>query len=149
MHKAVRLGIDVGKSRIGVARTDVDATMAVPVETVKRDEYSISRIKELADEYAVGVIYVGLPLSLSGGATASTRDAIEFAEQIQAAVEAPVRLVDERLSTVSAASALHSAGHNVKSAKGIIDQAAAIVILEHALSSEKSTSDWAGRAIDE
>ena len=149
MHKAVRLGIDVGKARIGVARTDVDATMAVPVETVKRDEYSISRIKELADEYTVGVVYVGLPLSMSGDSTPSTQDAVDFAAQLQAAVEAPVRLIDERLSTASAASVLQSVGHNAKSAKGIIDQAAAVVILEHALSIEKTSQNWAGRALDE
>ena len=149
MHRAVRLGIDVGKVRIGVARTDIDATMAVPVETVSRDADAIARINDIVDEYLVGVIYVGLPLSLSGANTPSTQDAIEFALALQGATPIPVRLIDERLSTVSAAQSLQAAGHNAKSAKGIIDQAAAVVILEQAIATERTLDGWAGRALDE
>lgn len=149
MHRAVRLGIDVGKARIGVARTDVDATMAVPVETVSRNEDALTNIAKIAAEYEAGMIYVGLPISLTGSHTASTQDALDFASQLLHVAKVPVRLVDERLSTVSAQSSLQAAGHTAKSAKGIIDQAAAVVILEQALSIEKSTQDWAGRGIDE
>ena len=149
MHKTVRLGIDVGKARIGVARTDIDATLAVPVETVTRNGNAAEHISEIAREYSADIIYVGLPLSLKGEQTASTQDAVDFATELAQVTDATVRLVDERLSTISAAQSLQSAGHTVKSSKGIIDQAAAVVILEQALSIEKSTQTWAGRALDE
>lgn len=149
MHKTVRLGIDVGKARIGVARTDIDGTMAVPVETVNRDENSTKKICAVIEEYNADIVYVGFPLSLSGEQTASTADAIAFAHELSKSTTAHIRLIDERLSTVSATSSLQAAGHNAKSAKGIIDQAAAVVILEHALSIEKTSQNWAGRALDE
>ena len=149
MHKTVRLGVDVGKARIGVARTDIDGTMAVPVETVKRDENAIKNICAIIEEHDADIVYVGLPLSLSGDQTASTADAITFSQDLSQATTAHIRLVDERLSTVSATSSLQAAGHNAKSAKAIIDQAAAVVILEHALSIEKTSQNWAGRSLDE
>lgn len=149
MHKTVRLAIDVGKARIGVARSDIDGTMALPVETVIRNDMASRRIIELANEYAAGVIYVGLPLSLKGTDTASTLDARDFASGLAGKIDCEIRLVDERLSTVTAAQALRSVGHSAKSAKGIIDQAAAVVILEQALTIEKATQEWAGRRIDE
>lgn len=149
MYKTVRLGIDVGKSRIGVARTDIDGTLAVPVETVSRDAKAAARISDIASEYDCGILYVGLPLSLKGSHTASTQDALDFAREIAEVVDIPVRLIDERLSTVSATQSLQAAGKNAKSAKAIIDQAAAVVILEQALSIERSTKQWAGRSLDE
>lgn len=149
MHDAVRLGIDVGKARIGVARTDAQATMAVPVETVPRDDAAVTRIIRIAHEYEAGMIYVGLPLSLKGQATPSTDDALEFAHLLQAELDIPVRMIDERLSTVSASASLQQAGHSAKSAKGIIDQAAAVVILEQALSTERARNEWAGSKLNE
>lgn len=149
MLKAVRLGIDVGKARIGVARSDLDGTMAVPVETVVRNENASRRINELADEYAATVIYVGLPLSLKGTDTASTQDARDFARELAGKINCEIRLIDERLSTVTATQSLRSAGYSARSAKGIVDQAAAVVILEQALTIEKSTQEWAGRGLDE
>ncbi|OOB92004.1 Holliday junction resolvase RuvX [Rathayibacter sp. VKM Ac-2630] len=150
----VRLGIDVGRSRIGVARCDADGLLAVPVETVAREQDAegsadIARLAAIAEEHgAVGVV-VGLPLSLSGAETASTDDARAFAARLAAAVpRAPVRLVDERLSTVTAQSALHRSGRDTRGSRAVIDQVAAVVILQHAIDSERSSGLPAGSPLE-
>ena len=102
MRGGVRLGIDVGKARIGVARSDHHGMLSTPVATVPRDDGSVPEIVRIAAEVEAMELIVGLPLSLSGERTASTQDAIAFAAQLAGATGLPVRLVDERLSTVSA-----------------------------------------------
>ncbi|HEY9308097.1 MAG TPA: Holliday junction resolvase RuvX [Microbacterium sp.] len=134
-----RLGIDVGKARVGVATSDPDGLLATPVETVPRDDRSVARIVALADEYSVVELLVGLPMNLRGEDTASTQDAREFAAALAAASAFPVRLVDERLSTVSAHAALRSSGRSQRSSRSIVDQVAAVVLLQQALDVEKST----------
>ncbi|MGY2899331.1 putative Holliday junction resolvase [Curtobacterium sp. PvP017] len=132
-----RLGVDVGRARIGIAVCDRDGLLATPVETVPRDDSSdLRRILEIADEYDALELVVGLPLSMSGGDTPSTDDARAFAARI--AEHRPVRLVDERLSTVTAQRGLHQAGKNTKKSRSVIDQAAAVIILQHALDHERS-----------
>lgn len=132
-----RLGVDVGRARIGIAVCDRDGLLATPVETVRRDDSSdLRRILEIADEYDALELVVGLPLSMSGGDTPSTDDARAFASRI--AEHRPVRLVDERLSTVTAQRGLHQAGKNTKKSRSVIDQAAAVIILQHALDHERS-----------
>ena len=134
-----RLGVDVGRARIGVAVCDREGLLATPVETVTRDDATdVRRIAELADEYDVLEIVVGLPLSMSGGDTPSTADAREFADRL--AEHRPVRLVDERLSTVTAQRGLHQAGRNTKKSRAVIDQAAAVIILQQALDHERASS---------
>lgn len=140
----VRLGVDVGKARIGVARCDRDGLLAVPVETVPRTDAAAARIAALAIEYDAFEVLVGLPVSLSGGHTASTDDARAFAAELASAVAVPIRLVDERLSTVSAHAALRSAGRSQKSSRRIVDQVAAVVLLQQAVDVEKSTGAPAG-----
>ena len=134
-----RLGIDVGKARVGVATSDPDGLLATPVETVPRDDASVARIVALADEYSVVELLVGLPMNLRGEDTASTQDARDFAAALAAASVFPVRLVDERLSTVSAHAALRSSGRSQRSSRSIVDQVAAVVLLQQALDVEKST----------
>ena len=143
-RRGVRLGVDVGRARVGVARCDPDGMLAVPVETVPRDDRSIARLVELAAEYAPMEFVVGLPLNMRGEDTASTADAREFAARLLAAQEAPVRLVDERLSTVTAHSALRQSGRSQKGSRNIVDQVAAVVLLQHAIDSEKRTGAAAG-----
>ena len=129
--------MDVGRARIGIAVCDRDGLLATPVETVRRDDSSdLRRILEIADEYDALELVVGLPLSMSGGDTPSTDDARAFAARI--AEHRPVRLVDERLSTVTAQRGLHQAGKNTKKSRSVIDQAAAVIILQHALDHERS-----------
>ncbi|KQR54998.1 Holliday junction resolvase [Leifsonia sp. Leaf336] len=146
----MRLGIDVGKVRIGVSRSDPHGMLATPVETVARSEDAADRrrIAAIVTELGVFEIIVGLPLALSGAQTASTADAVSFAEALEAEVEVPVRLVDERLSTVSAHSALRASGKNSKSARPVVDQVAATIILQHALDAERASGRPPGRPVE-
>lgn len=138
MRTGVRLGIDVGTVRIGIARSDLHGMLATPYETVARGAGDLARVLELIAELAVFEVVVGLPLALSGRETASTDDARAFADRLAHADSTPVRLVDERLSTVSAHAALREAGKSSKQSRPVIDQVAATIILQHALDHERA-----------
>ncbi|WP_261164025.1 Holliday junction resolvase RuvX [Microbacterium sp. Marseille-Q6965] len=146
-RRGVRLGIDVGRARVGVARCDPDGMLAVPVETVPRTEEAIARILELAREHEPMELVVGLPLNLRGEDTASTADARAFAGELAARAGRPVRLVDERLSTVTAHAALRQSGRSQKRSRSMVDQVAAVVLLQHAVDSEKRTGIPAGEPV--
>ena len=146
-RRGVRLGIDVGKARVGVARCDPDGMLAVPVETVPRSESSIDRLAELSVEYEPLEFVVGLPVNMRGDDTASTVDAREFAAAVHERTGIPVRLVDERLSTVTAHAALRSSGRTQKNSRSIVDQVAAVVLLQQAIDTEKSTGRAPGSMI--
>lgn len=148
-RRGTRLGIDVGRARVGVARCDPDGLLATPVETVARDDASVARIVALAQEHAAIEFYVGLPMNLRGDDTPSTQDAREFAGALAAASALPVRLVDERLSTVSAHAALRSSGRTQRSSRTIVDQVAAVVLLQQALDVEKSTGRPPGTPVSQ
>jgi putative Holliday junction resolvase len=138
MRTGVRLGVDVGTVRVGVAASDRDALVATPVATLIRGRATVAELGALAADYGSVEIVVGLPLSLQGGDTPSTRDARTLAAELAANVELPVRLVDERLSTVSAQRALHQSGRTVKGSRAVIDQVAAVIILQNALDFERT-----------
>ncbi|WP_119697903.1 Holliday junction resolvase RuvX [Microbacterium halotolerans] len=146
-RRGVRIGIDPGKARVGVARVDPDGMLAVPVETVPRDERAIARVLDIAAEYEPIEFVVGLPLNLRGDDTPSTQDARDFAAELAARGEVPVRLVDERLSTVTAHQALRQSGRSQKGSRKVVDQVAAVVLLQHAVDSEKSTGAPAGEPV--
>lgn len=148
MRSGARLGIDVGKARVGVARSDRDGLLATPVETLARDEDTLARLTGLAREVDAFEFVVGLPLSLSGADTLSTTDAREFAAELAAASGLPVRLVDERLSTVTAQRALRDSGRRAKGSRPVIDQVAAVIILQNALDFERSASRPPGDLVD-
>lgn len=138
-----RIGVDVGRVRIGVARSDPDGLLALPVETVARSGSTGDDVRAILthvlDLDALEIV-VGLPLSLSGGDTPSTADAREFAERLAvAAAPREVRLVDERLSTVTAQGALRAAGRPAKKQRSVVDQVAAVIILQHAIDLERSS----------
>jgi len=147
MRAGVRIGIDVGKARVGVARSDRDGLLATPVETVPRGTGTIARLRELIGELDPVEIVVGLPIALSGRDTASTADARDLAAQLAAASGLPVRLVDERLTTVSAQRALHDAGRRAKGSRPVIDQVAAVIILQSALDFERTAAKPPGALI--
>jgi len=146
-RRGVRLGVDVGRARVGIARCDPDGMLAVPVETVPRSEQSIDRIAALAAEYEPVEFIVGLPVNMQGADTASTLDAREFAAALSVRTRIPTRLVDERLSTVSAHAALRSSGRTQKNSRSIVDQVAAVVLLQQAIDTEKSTGNPPGVTI--
>lgn len=148
MRTGVRLGIDVGRTRVGVARCDPHGMLATPVETLARREEPVAGIRRLVDEYEAVEVIVGLPLSLSGAETASTADSRDVAEQLAALLTVPVRLVDERLTTVSAARGLREAGRTAKNSRSVVDQAAAVILLQHALDLERSTGNPPGALVE-
>jgi putative Holliday junction resolvase len=143
----VRIGVDVGRARVGVARSDRDALLATPVETLTR-EGALDALLALAAELEPLEIVVGLPLSLGGGDTPSTGDARAFARELARRGTAPVRLVDERLSTVSAQRELHRSGRTERTSRAVIDQVAAVIILQNALDAERSSGRPPGALVD-
>lgn len=147
-----RLGVDVGRARVGLAATDPAGILATPVDTLKRDARYLSdlhRIVEEATERNAVRVYVGDPINLRGKKTASTDDAHLFARQLAELLETAelptqVRLIDERLSTVSASQKLHQAGVSSRNQRSVIDQLAAVAILEHAMMLENNTGAETG-----
>jgi putative Holliday junction resolvase len=139
-----KIAVDVGLARIGVA-ISVDS-LAIPHSVIGQGQTAIAELVDIYNEKNAACIYVGLPLSLRGGHTASTRMAIDFAELI-ALQGIPVRLIDERLTSKTAQQSLRQAGKNAKQQKSIIDASAACLILEFALASEKH-GELAGRGLD-
>jgi putative Holliday junction resolvase len=136
------MAIDVGKSRIGLAVCDREAILSSPLEAVSRLSSlaeTVSSLVNLAVDHEVFEVYVGEPISLSGADTESTTDARLLASELSGSLSVPVRLVDERLTTVTAASKLRAAGLNAKSSKSIVDSASAVEILELALDFERKS----------
>ena|SRR6195952_3386883 len=147
MRSGVRLGVDVGKARVGVAVCDRDGLIATPVVTLARGEGTVAQLGTLALDHGAVELVVGLPLSLRGDDTPSTADARALADELAAAVELPVRLVDERLSTVSAQRVLHQSGRTVKTSRAVIDQVAAVIILQNALDFERTAGHPPGTVV--
>jgi putative Holliday junction resolvase len=142
MRTGRRLAVDVGKVRIGIAICDSEAILASPLGAVARlssASDTVASIAELVDTHGVIEVYVGDPLSLSGKETDSTDDARQIASELSRALAVPVRMIDERLTTVSATAKLRASGISAKDSKLIIDSASAVEILESALSYEKSS----------
>jgi putative Holliday junction resolvase len=151
MRRGVRLGVDVGKVRVGLSRCDRDGLLATPVETVPRrgDQIGpvVARILEVAAELEAIELVVGLPIAMSGRDTPSTADARAVARRL-AEGPLPVRMVDERLTTVSAQSALHASGRNTRNSRNVIDQVAAVILLQHALDAERARGEAPGAVLD-
>lgn len=128
-----RLGIDVGAVRIGVALSDPEGVLATPLATVARDPAEgsdLRRIAELAAEHQVVEIVVGLPRTLSGRIGPAAEAARAFAEALAERVDVPVQLVDERLTTVVATRQLRESGRRGRRQRAVVDQAAAVAILQ-------------------
>ncbi|MEU6699368.1 Holliday junction resolvase RuvX [Pseudonocardia sp. NPDC046786] len=131
-----RLGIDVGAVRVGVAMCDPDGILATPVETVPRgdrddgDEPAVRRIAELVAEHDVVGVVLGLPRDLRGEDGPAARAAREFATALQAGLDVPVELTDERMTTVVATRQLAGRGVKGRRQRAVVDQAAAVQILQ-------------------
>jgi len=148
MRGGVRIGVDAGKARVGVSTCDRDGLLATPVVTLSRGDDTIDELRRLVEEHGAMEVVVGLPLSLRGDDTASTADARLLAADLAKRLDVPVRLVDERLSTVSAQRALHQSGRTVKASRPVIDQVAAVIILQNALDFERSAGRPPGTIVD-
>ncbi|MGF2952498.1 Holliday junction resolvase RuvX [Mycobacterium sp. THU-M116] len=128
-----RLGVDVGSVRIGVAASDPDGILATPVETVRRDRSGrhLRRLARLVAEIGAVEVIVGLPRTLADRTGPAALDAIELADRLAGRIAPmPVRLADERLTTVSAQRSLRAAGVRAREQRAVIDQAAAVAILQ-------------------
>lgn len=153
MRTGVRLGIDPGDARIGVARSDPTGFLATPVETVKRGRGDLARIgtilAEIAQESTMVEVVVGLPRSLKGGENPATAKVRDFAAALARRVAPlPVRLVDERLTTVSAEAMLRDRGRKGQDRRAVVDQAAAVLILQHALDTERASGEAPGEIVE-
>ncbi len=146
-RRGVRLALDWGDARIGVAACDRDGVLAFPIDTVKAGPDELARILALIEEYAPLEVIVGFPRSLGGGEGPAAVKAQQRAAGLAARTRVAVRLVDERLSTVSASRRLQSAGKRSKQQRGVIDAAAATEILEHALALERSRGTQFGALV--
>lgn len=146
-----RIGVDVGEVRVGVARSDAAGLLALPVRTLRRspDGGEIAVIARIVAEHEAIEVVVGLPLSLSGEEGAAAVAARRYADQIAGHTAVPVRLVDERLTTVSAHQALHDSGRPGRRHRAVVDQVAAAMILDQALAIERSTGEPAGELLKE
>lgn len=148
----VRLALDWGDARIGVAACDAHGTLAYPVETIHRasdDAHVLVQLRRIVDEYDPMEFVLGLPRHLKGveGATAGKVRG-RAAWLLRNFPGRGVRLVDERLTTVTAAQQLRAAGRDSRKQRGVIDQAAAVAILNHAIDAERQTGQPAGEAIE-
>jgi putative Holliday junction resolvase len=144
----VRLGIDPGDARIGVASCDPGRILATPVETVARGAGDLDRLAAIADELGAGLVYVGLPRSLRGGEGPAAAKVRVFAEELAHRLSPlSVWLVDERMSTVTAEAVLRGQGKKGKKRRAVVDQAAAVVILQAAIDTERTSGKPTGELV--
>jgi putative Holliday junction resolvase len=145
-----RLGVDVGDVRIGVAISDPDGILATPVETVAAGPAAIGRLAQIVRENEVFECIVGLPTGLSGREGPAAIKVRAFCTDLQTAIDpVPIRLFDERMSTITADSNLRASGRSGRGKRSIIDQAAATVILQTALDSERTRGSAPGESMRE
>jgi putative Holliday junction resolvase len=147
--QGVRLGVDVGSVRVGVAVSDPDGLLATPIAVLQRDVKrgtDLTELARLAGERQAVEIVVGLPRSLSGAEGKAAKIAREYASSLaQRVAPVNVRLVDERLSTVEATRGLQQAGVRAREGRRVVDAAAAVVILQHALDADRRAKPDADR----
>jgi putative Holliday junction resolvase len=138
MERGRRIAFDYGDVRIGVAVSDPDSILSSPLTTLKATDKKLSnQISQIFTEIEPVVIYVGRPALLSGNDGSATEKASEFVALLSTITQVPIEMIDERMSTISAARKLRDAGRNAKDSKNAIDMAAAVAILEFAIEIEK------------
>jgi len=151
MRAGVRLGVDVGSVRVGLAASDPGGVLATPVETIERDLGSGADLDVIAaaalERHALEIV-VGLPRSLSGGEGPAAVGARAYAVALAARISpTPVRLIDERLTTIDAHRQLRDSGMAGRAQRAVVDQAAAVLILQAALDAERSSGLAAGELV--
>lgn len=148
MRPGARIAVDVGTVRVGVAASDPAGTLAFPIAVLRRGASDVAELADVVRDRAAVEVVVGLPQTLRGRDSGSTEDARAYAAAVAAAVApVPVRLVDERLTTVTAARQLRQAGRDARKARSVVDAAAAVVVLENALERERLTGEPAGELV--
>ena len=141
MQRGRRIAFDYGDVRIGVAVSDPDSILCSPLTTLKAtDKKLLSQILELINEIEPVQLFVGNPALLSGKDGQASVKTLSFAQQLRTVTDLEVVMVDERMSTISAARNLRESGKNAKESKESIDMAAAIAILEFGIELQKNRS---------
>jgi putative Holliday junction resolvase len=146
----VRIGVDVGSVRVGVAACDPDGVLATPLRTLRRasDESDIQAIAELAVERDALEVVVGLPLSLDGSERVAAETARGWAKALRRRSPGlAIRLIDERMTTVDAHRAMQASGLRERQRRDIVDQQAAVLILQSALDSERVSGQPSGELL--
>ena len=136
MRAGIRLACDVGSVRIGLARSDPQGLLAVPLPAIRADEPDA--VLSVIAEYEPIEVVVGLPISLDGSEGPAAMRAREWADHLRSRTEVPVRLCDERLTTVEAQRGLHAAGRTTRTSRSVIDSAAAVILLQADLDAERA-----------
>ena len=138
MKRGRRIAFDYGDVRIGVAVSDPDSILSSPLITLKAtDKRLANQISQILSDIEPVAIYVGRPALLSGLDGLATEKVSEFVALLTTLTQVPIEMIDERMSTISAARSLRDAGRNAKESKDAIDMAAAVAILDFALDIEK------------
>jgi putative Holliday junction resolvase len=132
-----RLGIDYGQARVGVAICDIDGMVSTPLVTLKNDKTLFAKLGEILEENNISGIYLGKPKHLSGVEGATVELVSQFAQRFSESFTQEITFVDERLTSGGATKLLKSAGKNSKESKGLVDQLAAVAILELGIQIEK------------
>lgn len=148
MRSGVRLGLDLGAKRVGVARSDRDGVMAVPVTVFDATLDWHEALAALIEEQPILELVVGMPVSLRGTeeiAAQQMRSRLDALRLRFPAVD--IRIVDERLSSSQANRTLRAAGHDTRSARMVVDAVAAAELLEFALEYERRTGAPAGELL--
>ena len=138
MKRGRRIAFDYGDVRIGVAVSDPDSILSSPLTTLKATDKNLNQlISVIFSEIEPVAIYVGRPALLSGEDGAASEKAAKFAAELATITTIPIEMIDERMSTISAARNLRDAGRSAKDSKESIDMVAAVAILEFAIEIEK------------
>lgn len=149
MRSGVRLAVDVGSVRIGVARSDASGTLAVPEATLDARRQWLAELQAIVREYEPIEMVVGLPVSLDGREhAAAQRVRAVVADIVSACPTVPVRLIDERLTTSAAHVQLRDAGVSTRKGRNFVDQAAAAIMLQEVLDAERATGDAPGTLVN-
>jgi putative Holliday junction resolvase len=157
VRTGVRVGVDVGSVRVGLAASDPSGLLATPVRTVARDigdtgdtgtPADIAEVGSFVEEVSALEVVVGLPRTLAGDEGAAATGARQYARRLAVRVApVPVRLVDERLTTVDAHRSLRESGVAGRRQRAVVDQAAAVLILQAALDAERSSGRPPGELV--
>ena len=132
-----RLGIDYGAVRVGIAICDDQGLVSTPLTTLRNDGQLFSKLSEVIAEYQPVCVYVGKPKHLSGVEGSTVSEVAMFVERFSESFQIPIKLVDERLTSKNAESKLRSAGKDSRQSKGLVDQLAAMSILELGIEIDK------------
>jgi putative holliday junction resolvase len=124
------IGVDLGDSRVGIALSNPDRTLASPLEVLKRTGNLHRDIAKIVDEWEATVVVVGLPLSLDGSMGPAAKKALKEVTRMGATLRVPIETYDERLTTVTAERLMTDAGLDSRNQRKVVDKIAAAIMLQ-------------------